>query len=116
MAQDVFKMLKDLELKAVGLDEQSKKMQEGYFVAFRSIGLPIHKQDYENPWSPLGVNLEKDIPKTDSVDPKNAPKTGSDKSAPTPTRHAATDEVCCLSKRRATTTNPASRNRVRTLS
>jgi len=79
MAQDVFKMLKDLELKAVGLDEQSKKMQEGYFVAFRSIGLPIHKADYENPWSPVGGNLEKDIPKTDPVDPKNAPKTGSDK-------------------------------------
>lgn len=79
MAQDVFKMLKDLELKAVGLDEKSNKMQEGYFVAFRSIGLPIHKDDYENPWSPLGVNLEKDIPKTDPVDPKDAPKTGSDK-------------------------------------
>lgn len=79
MAQDVFKILKDLELKAVGLDEQSAKMQEGYFVAFRSIGLPIHKDDYTNPWSPLGVNLEKDIPKTDPVDPKNAPTTGSDK-------------------------------------
>ena len=79
MAQDVFKMFKDLELKAVGLDEKTSKMQEGYFVAFRSVGLPIHKDDYENPWSPLGVNLEKDIPKTDPVDPKNAPKTGSDK-------------------------------------
>ena len=79
MAQDVFKMLKDLELKAVGLDEKTNKMQEGYFVAFRSIGLPIHKADYENPYSPLGVNLNKDIPKTDPVDPKDAPKTGSDK-------------------------------------
>lgn len=79
MAQDVFKMLKDLELKAVGLDEKTQKMQEGYFVAFRSIGLPIHKDDYDNPWAPLGVNLEKDIPKTDPGDPKNAPKTGSDK-------------------------------------
>ena len=37
MAQDVFKMLKDLELKAVGLDEKTNKMQEGYFVAFRNI-------------------------------------------------------------------------------
>lgn len=79
MAQDVFKMFKDLELKAVGLDEKTNKMQEGYFVAFRSIGLPIHKDDYANPWSPLGVNLEKNIPKTDPVDPKDAPKTGSDK-------------------------------------
>jgi len=74
---DVFKMLKDLELKAVGLDEKTNKMQEGYFVSFRSIGLPIHPADYENPWSPLGVNLEKNIPKTDPVDPKDAPKTGS---------------------------------------
>jgi len=79
MAQDVFKMLKDLELKAVGLDEKTNQMQEGYFVAFRSIGLPIHKDDYSNPWSPLGVNLQKDIPKTDPADPKDAPKTGSDK-------------------------------------
>ena len=79
MAQDVFKMLKDLELKAVGLDEKTSQMQEGYFVAFRSIGLPIHKDDYSNPWSPLGVNLQKDIPKTDPADPKDAPKTGSDK-------------------------------------
>lgn len=79
MAQNVFKMFKDLELKAVGLDEKTQKMQEGYFMAFRSIGLPIHKDDYDNPWAPLGVNLEKDIPKTDPVDPKNAPKTGSDK-------------------------------------
>jgi hypothetical protein len=76
---DVFKILKDLELKAVGLDEKTNKMQEGYFVAFRSIGLPVIKDDYANPWSPLGANLEKDIPQTDPVDPKNAPKTGSDK-------------------------------------
>jgi len=79
MAQDVFKMLKDLELKAVGLDETTNKMQEGYFVAFRNIGLPIHKDDYANPWSPLGANLEKDVPKSDPADPKSAPKTGSDK-------------------------------------
>ncbi len=73
--QDVFKILKDLELKAVGLDPATNKMQEGYFVAFRSVGLPIHKEDFDNPWSPLGVNLAKDIPKTDPVDPKDAPKT-----------------------------------------
>ncbi len=77
MSQDVFKMLKDLELKSVGLDETTNKMQEGYFVAFRNIGLPIHKDDYDNPWSPLGVNLEKDIPKTEPADPSTAPKTGS---------------------------------------
>lgn len=78
MAQpDVFKILKDLELKSVGLDPQTNKMQEGYFVAFRPVGLPIHKDDFANPWSPLGANLEKDIPKTDPSDPANAPKTGS---------------------------------------
>src|SRR5262245_48278663 len=76
---DVFIMLKELELKAVGLDEKTNEMQEGYFVAFRSIGLPSPPDDYTNPWSPLGVNLEKNIPKTEPADPKTAPKTGSDK-------------------------------------
>lgn len=81
MSQDVFKILKDLELKAVGLDPTTNKMQEGYFISFRSIGLPIHKEDFERPWSPLGgnlaQNLDKDVPKSDPVDPKDAPKTAS---------------------------------------
>src|SRR5689334_5520836 len=79
MAEDVFKMFKDLELKAVGLDEKTNKMQEGYCVQFRNIGLPVHPDDYANPWSPLTMNLEKNTPKTDAVDPKDAPKTGSGK-------------------------------------
>jgi hypothetical protein len=54
---DVFKILKDLELKAVGLDPSTNKMQEGYFVSFRSIGLPIHKDDFARPWTPTGGNL-----------------------------------------------------------
>src|SRR6266700_3630885 len=77
MAQDVFKILKDLELKSVGLDPQTNKMQEGYFVSFRTVGLPIHKEDFANPFAPTGANLEKDIPKADPSDPKDAPKTGS---------------------------------------
>jgi len=78
MEKDVFKIFKDLELKAVGLDEKTNKMQEGYFAAFRSIGLPIHKDDYANPYSPTGANLLKAIPKIDPVDPKDAgSKTGS---------------------------------------
>ena len=79
MANDVFKILKDLELKSVGLDEHTKKMQEGYFIAFRSVGLPIHKDDFANPWSPLGVNLQKDLPPghDTATDPKDAPKTAS---------------------------------------
>jgi hypothetical protein len=74
---DVFKILKDLELKCVGLDENTQKMQEGYFSAFRSVGLPIHQEDFENPYTPLGGNLAADIPKKDPSDPKDAPKTGS---------------------------------------
>jgi hypothetical protein len=74
---DVFKILKDLELRAVGLDEETKKMQEGYFVSFRSVGLPIHSKDFANPFSPLGTNLQKDIPAQEPSDPANAPKTGS---------------------------------------
>lgn len=75
---DVFKILKDLELKCVGLDPQTNQVQEGYFSAFRTVGLPIHKEDFDNPWSPLGVNLQKDIPKTEPADPATAPKTASD--------------------------------------
>ncbi len=74
---DVFKILKDLEAKVVGVDPSNNKMNEGYFVSWRTVGLPICKDDFTNPWSPLGVNLEKDIPKSDSADPKDAPKTGS---------------------------------------
>jgi hypothetical protein len=74
---DVFKILKDLELRSVGLDPQTNTMQEGYYVAFRSVGLPIHKDDFDNPWSPLGLNLQKNIPPTDPTDPKDAPKTAS---------------------------------------
>ena len=78
MAEDVFKIFRDLELKAVGLDENTKKMQEGYFAAFRPIGLPIHRDDYANPYSPAGGNLAGDVPQTPAVDPKGAaPGTGS---------------------------------------
>src|SRR6266446_3209166 len=77
MAEDVYKILKDLELRIVGLDEKTQKMQEGYFTAFRTVGLPIHKEDFDNPYSPLGVNLVKDIPPSNPTDPKDAPKTGS---------------------------------------
>jgi hypothetical protein len=59
---DVFKILKDLELKAVGLDPQTNKMQEGYFVSFRPIGLPIHKEDFANPYTPLGGNMNLNRP------------------------------------------------------
>jgi hypothetical protein len=74
---DVFKILKDLELKAVGLDPETKRMQVGYFVAFRNIGLPIHKDDFDKPWSPLGANLNKDIPQKPPSAPETAEKTGS---------------------------------------
>ena len=79
---DVFKMLKDLELKAVGLDPKTNKMLEGYFCAFRSIGLPIRKEDYDNPWDPFGGNLAQNIDKAvaqipPAKDPKDAPTTGS---------------------------------------
>src|SRR5882757_9783231 len=74
---DVYKILKDLELKAVGLDPSTNTMQSGYFVSFRDIGLPIHKDDFANPFSPLGANLDQNIPETPPADPADAPKTGS---------------------------------------
>ena len=73
---DVFKILKDLELKAVGLDEETNQMQEGYFVAFRSVGLPIRKKDFDNPWDPQGGNVNPPTPPP-NTDPADAPKTGS---------------------------------------
>lgn len=79
---DVFKILADLEVKAVGLDPQTKTMQEGYFIAFRNSGLPLPAEDYSNPFSPTGAELKKinaDQPHTDPKDPKDAGKaTGSD--------------------------------------
>ena len=78
MSGDVFKILKDLELKAVGLDEATSKMQEGYFVAFRDIGLPIREDTFANPWDPQGGNLQKGAPPVpDKTDPANTPATGS---------------------------------------
>lgn len=74
---DVYKILKDLELKAVGLDPKTNAMQSGYFASFRDIGLPIHEDDFKNPFSPLGVNLEANIPEVPPADPATAPKTGS---------------------------------------
>src|SRR4051812_18562387 len=58
MAQDVFKILKDLEYKSVGLNPQTQKMQEGYFVSFRNIGLPIPEEDFSNPFTPMGAELK----------------------------------------------------------
>ncbi|GAA4601068.1 hypothetical protein BJY16_003749 [Actinoplanes octamycinicus] len=75
---DAFKILRDLEMKAVGVDPQTQKMQEGYFVSFRNVGLPIRTEDYANPFSPVGVNLNKPRPETAPASPADAEKTGSE--------------------------------------
>lgn len=54
---DVLKILKDLEYKAVGVDPNTNEMPTGYFVSFRNVGLPIIKDDFDNPWTPLGSNM-----------------------------------------------------------
>ena len=56
---DVFKILKDLEYKVLGVDPETQEMQKGYFVSFRDVGLPIPKEDFDNPYSPLGSSLKK---------------------------------------------------------
>lgn len=61
MPQDVFKILKDLEYKAAGVDPKTQKIQEGHFVSFRNIGLPIREEDYRNPWTPAGAEMKKII-------------------------------------------------------
>ena len=57
MPADVFKLLRDLEYKAVGVDPDTQRMPEGYFVSFRNVGLPIIKEDFDNPWTPFGSNM-----------------------------------------------------------
>jgi hypothetical protein len=74
---DIHKILQDLEMNAVGVDPDTQQMQEGYFVSFRNVGLPIRPEDYANPYSPIGVNLDKPVPATAAADPATAPKTGS---------------------------------------
>jgi hypothetical protein len=58
---DVYKILKDLECKAVGVDPTSQKMPAGYFVSYRNIGLPIPEEDFANPWTPMGAEMKKII-------------------------------------------------------
>src|SRR5690349_16885331 len=59
MANDVYKILKDLEYKAIGLNPSTQKMQEGYFCSFRDLALPIPEEDFANPWTPMGAELKK---------------------------------------------------------
>jgi hypothetical protein len=54
----------------------------GFFVSFRNVGLPIRPEDYTNPFSPIGVDLNKDVPATPATDPANATKTGSNAAEP----------------------------------
>lgn len=75
MPADVFKMLKDLEYKAVGMDPASKQVPEGFFVSFRPIGLPIPEEDYRNPWSPTGANLKATLASVPKPDAAPAPAT-----------------------------------------
>jgi len=44
---DLFKTLKDLEFRALGVDPiNPSSLPEGFFVSFRQIGLPINERDY----------------------------------------------------------------------
>ncbi len=70
---DPFKVLKDLELKATGLDPDTMKQQEGYFVAFRDIGLPIRREDFDDPWHP---NRRAVVTLKPNTDPKDADNSG----------------------------------------
>ncbi len=80
---DPFKILKDLELKATGLDPETMKQQEGYFVAFRDIGLPIRKEDFIDPWSPLR-RAKVELP--EATDPKDSQQSGAEQAGLDPER------------------------------
>jgi hypothetical protein len=58
---DVMKVLQDLEYRAAGVNPETQKMNEGFFVSFRPIGLPIPEEDYKNPWTPSGSNLKEHL-------------------------------------------------------
>lgn len=73
---DPFKILKDLELKATGLDPDTMKQQEGYFVAFRDIGLPIRREDFIDPFSPM---RKATVSFPQNTDPKEVKGSGLDK-------------------------------------
>ncbi|MEV6487110.1 hypothetical protein AB0M20_00525, partial [Actinoplanes sp. NPDC051633] len=75
---DVFKLLRDLHFKAVGIDPKTNAMPTGYFVSFREIGLPIRPDDYRNPYSPVGIKLDKPVPEQPPADPATAKKTASE--------------------------------------
>ena len=80
---DVFKLLQDLEYKAVGVDPNTKKMPEGFFVSFRPIGLPIPEEDFKNPWTPTGSSL-KDILSSAPKPTATATSTSADAGTTTP--------------------------------
>lgn len=44
---DLHKILQDLEAKAVGLKPGTDELQEGFFVSFRKMGLPIREHDHK---------------------------------------------------------------------
>ncbi|MGY1684968.1 hypothetical protein ACI8AK_05195 [Geodermatophilus sp. SYSU D00867] len=70
---DPFKILKDLELKATGLDPETSQQQEGYFVAFRDIGLPIRREDFIDPFHP---NRKAQVSFPENTDPKDVKGSG----------------------------------------
>jgi hypothetical protein len=71
---DAFKILRDLEMKAVGVDPATRAMQEGYFVSFRNVGLPIRPEDYARPFNPIGIDLNKPVEDAPAANPAGAEK------------------------------------------
>ncbi|QBR91822.1 hypothetical protein [Nocardioides euryhalodurans] len=73
---DIQKLLRDLKARAAGLDPESGKPTEGFYISFRPVALPIRPDDYANPYSPFGpsgpaINATKNPPPAaDATDPK----------------------------------------------
>lgn len=76
ISDQLYQILEELQLKAVGLDPQTMKMQEGYFVSFRDIALPIRSEEFMNPWTPNRVpdlsSFKADLNFQENTDPKDA--------------------------------------------
>lgn len=71
---DVLKILQDLKVKAVGLKPNTEELQEGYFVSFRNIGLPIRARDFQDGLEDVFLSIE-DVKGDDAeLTPSNLPK------------------------------------------
>ncbi len=74
---DLQRILRDLEAKAIGLKPNSDELQEGFFVSFRKIGLPIREHEYQDGAEDFFIGNAEELVKEDAdVTPNTVPDSG----------------------------------------